>query len=529
MEGATSVVCGDPPRATLTVITTEGFQRETWAWCGIESEGEQRAVESISLEGEIWHLGTEIGSGGFARVHDAVSPHGEPAVLKLIPKDPGAERELLLEELSGVPNVIPILATGERDNDWVLAMPRADMSLREFIGKRGALELAEAVAVLRDIATALQRLESHVVHRDLKPENVLWWRGSWHLADFGIARYAEQTTAIDTRKFAMTAASAAPEQWNFERSTGATDVYALGIIAYEMLSGRHPFPGPETEDFREQHLEWPAPALDHVPPDLASVVAACLMKPAEARPRPSDLLARLDINPSQPTGAAARLQRINLLATQRAAEESAAAEAERIRAKRRQALYAAADETLTLVRDMLREQLLKYLPDAAATGWQRWPFELNGARLEWQGVSNAASTDWGHYPPKFEVIAYATIGIRIPPDRHGYIGRAHSIWYCDAQTSGSFRWFETAFMIMPLASQRTRGNPVSLSPGSDAGEAVSRVIGMWQVAWPFTPIDQGESADFVERWLEWYADAAEGRLRHPTHMPERDPKGSYRN
>ena len=167
------------------------------------------------------------------------------------------------------------------------------------------------------------------MHRDLKPENVLWWRGAWHLADFGIARYAEQTTSPDTRKFAMTAEYAAPEQWRFERATGATDVYALGIIAYELLSGSLPFPGPTWEDFYEQHLRRPAPALDHVPASLAGVVANCLMKEPDARPAPARLLGRLDLSQPAPSGAAARLQQMGLNATQHAVEESAAAEAER--------------------------------------------------------------------------------------------------------------------------------------------------------------------------------------------------------
>ena len=50
----------------------------------------------------------------------------------------------------------------------------------------------------------------------------------------------------------------------------------------------------------------------------------------------------------------------------------------------------------------------------------------------------------------------------------------------------------------------------------------------YQVAWPFTPIDQGNEAEFIERWMAWFADAAEGRLQHPSQMPERDPRGSWR-
>ena len=238
------------------------------------------SVEHFDLDGGRWHLGDLIGSGGFAQVHGAVSPDGEPAVLKLVPKDPGAKRELLMEDLAGMPNVIPILDTGEYGNNWVLAMPRAEMSLRDYLQRHDRLEPDDAKPILVDIANALIALDGRVVHRDLKPENVLRWNGAWCLADFGTARYAEQTTATETQKFSMTAPYAAPEQWQFKRATGATDVYALGVMAFEMLHGDRPFPGPGVDDLREQHIEQAAPSLEDVPANLASIVADCLVKAA---------------------------------------------------------------------------------------------------------------------------------------------------------------------------------------------------------------------------------------------------------
>ncbi len=69
----------------------------------------------------------------------------------------------------------------------------------------------DAIGVLSDIAEALVAIADRIVHRDLKPENVLLLKGQWCLADFGIARYAEATTALDTQKYAMTPPYAAPE------------------------------------------------------------------------------------------------------------------------------------------------------------------------------------------------------------------------------------------------------------------------------------------------------------------------------
>jgi len=154
-------------------------------------------------------------------VYVASSPEVEvAAVAKLVPKAPGAQRELLFVDLEGARNVMPVLDSGETDSDYVLVMPRADKSLRSHLGALGELNDADAVSVLRDITAALEDLDGRVVHRDLKPENVLYLNGFWCLADFGISRYAEATTAEDTRKYSMTGPYAAPEQWRFERARG---------------------------------------------------------------------------------------------------------------------------------------------------------------------------------------------------------------------------------------------------------------------------------------------------------------------
>jgi len=83
-------------------------------------------------------------------------------------------------------------------------------------------------------------------------------------------------------------------------------------------------------------------------------------------------------------------------------------------------------------------------------------------------------------------------------------------------------------MVNPFISRRGRFDPSALNPGEEAYGALSPAMTEYQVAWPFAPIDQGKESEFVERWLAWFADAAEGELRHPSHMPEQDPKGSWR-
>jgi serine/threonine-protein kinase len=234
-----------------------------------------------------WMLGDRIGGGGFGQVYAATSTDSGvgPSVVKLVPKVPAAQRELLFVDLNGIRNVVPIIDSGETTDHLALVMPRAEKSLRQYMEEVGTpLDVASSIPILLDIATALADLDGIVVHRDLKPENVLRLNGAWCLADFGISRYAEATTAPDTQKYALSVPYAAPERWRGERATGATDVYALGVMAFELLSGSLPFAGADFADFREQHLHADPRQLSNIPIGLMGLITECLYKSAGARP-----------------------------------------------------------------------------------------------------------------------------------------------------------------------------------------------------------------------------------------------------
>ena len=255
-------------------------------------------MKKVNLTHE-WTLGDTIGSGGFGKVYRAKSSLCECAVAKIVPKLAGAGRELLFvnnKDLDGVRNIVPIIDSGEDNNSWVLIMPMAEKSLRQHLDKTAdRLSLPSAVEILSDIAKSLVEIDKKdIVHRDIKPENILLLNDHWCLADFGISRYAESTTAPDTRKFALSPRYAAPERWRDERASIATDIYSLGIIAYELLAKSPPFPGPMYENFREQHLQNTPQPLANAPTFITALVNECLYKPAEARPSPTDVLQRLE-------------------------------------------------------------------------------------------------------------------------------------------------------------------------------------------------------------------------------------------
>ena len=338
--------------------------------------------EVINLDQE-WYIGDQLGSGGFGHVHLAQSSSGETAVIKLVPKAPGADREILFEDLDGVPNVVPVLDRGEWKDYWVLVMPKADKSLRDYLGENiEHLTIDDTVKVLSDVTQALVAIEGRVVHRDIKPDNILLLDGGWCLADFGISRYAEATTALDTRKFAMTPPYASPEQWRGERASSATDVYSLGVVAYELLAGKLPFLGPDLHDYREQHLMETQESISGVPVKLQSLIDECLYKSPEARPRPQNLLARLNRNVWAASEAAGRLQHANALAVQRRAEAVRQESQARSDAERQLALCEAADRSLAGVIGLLDDQILSNAPASKRSGpTPHWLWSLNEANL----------------------------------------------------------------------------------------------------------------------------------------------------
>lgn len=484
----------------------------------------------ICLEQE-WRLGERLRTGGFGRVHLAQSEDGEIVVIKLIPKAPGADRELLFVDLAELPNVVPVLDRGEWNGFLVLVMPKADKSLRDYLNENvEILSIDDALQVLSDVSQALVAIEGRVVHRDIKPDNILFWNGHWCLADFGISRYAEDTTAPDTRKYFRTPQYAAPEQWLGERANSAADVYSLGIVAYELLAGQLPFTGPEEHHYREQHLEDIPNRISRVPLKLQSLIDECLYKSPQARPTPQNLLARLTESVLASSEAASRLQQANAIAVGRQAEMDRRLSVEKSEAERRQKLIKDANRSLSHAADLLSDQILSNAPASGQPdSRQGLSWTLNEATLSMaqiQPVDRANDAD-GIGPP-FEIIAYSSIMLRIEPDQYGYEGRSHSLWYCNAKNAKTFRWYETAFMFLPLMSRRSSVDPFALGPGSSAYGALAPGMDKYQVAWPFTPIDQGDEEAFIEQWIGWFGEAAQGLLRHPSHMPERDPQGSWR-
>lgn len=478
-----------------------------------------------------WTIGESVGEGGFGRVLAATSPEFPSAVAKMVPKVPGAERELLFVDLPGVRNVVPIIDSGETNDEFVLIMPRADMSLGNHLdASQGSLELGEALEILMDIAVALKDLEGVVVHRDLKPQNILYLDGNWCVADFGISRYSEATTSPNTRKYALSAPYAGPERWRDERATSATDVYSFGIIAFELMSGHRPFSGPEFHNYREQHLHYDPPRPGTFPTAFAALVDQCLLKAPEARPKASTLVDRLKQIEEPVVAGLSQLQEAHRSVVAQRGEEARRESELRSEAERRTTLAESGYKLLSQISEELREAITRAAPSASLnTGSaSQWSIHLNGATIVFGASSKTPGNPWGDWePPVFDVLAHSTLSILIENSQDEYKGRSHSIWYCDAQKEGQFEWFETAFMLTMATSEGL--NPFALDPCREAAKAFWSGVSEFQVAWPFTVLRVGNLDDFIGRWAGWLAEGARNELRHPRVIPERQPEGSWRS
>lgn len=526
-------------RAALAYAVSAAHGRGRWRLV-LASRGHYRILElgfsvvTADLK-QKWTFGAQIGGGGFARVVEARDASGMLHAAKFVAKQPGAARELLLAELDGVRNVVPVVDSGEVGDEYVLVMPMAEKSLRQHLDTNGPLLEADALSILVDVASALSDLDGKVVHRDLKPENVLLLDEAWRLADFGISRYADAATEPgETRKEFLSAPYAAPEQWLLQHATPATDVYAFGVVAYELLEGKLPFSGATQADLREAHLHAdPAPMTTGSV--LAALVQECLFKAPEARPTPANLLAKLEkAQERAATPRWGRLASLNHTAVQRKAAAEAQTLRERTEAERREKLFAAATASWTRLSDQFLNVVSEYLGAATVTTHQQghWFVELNEAKF---GLSFPDFQKQRRPEISFDVVGTSTLTLLTPARASAgspWIGRTHSLYFADATREGEYAWFETAFMDMPLAN-RSRSRDQEPFAMNNLGEvhlhqALSRAMGVRQVAWEFTRIDPSDCDDFLERWLDWFAAAAEGTLQRPNQLPERPFQRNWR-
>ena len=324
-------------------------------------------------------------------------------------------------------------------NDLLLVMPLAEHSLADLLAQHpDGLPEDEAVSILRDITTGLTELRAaEIVHRDLKPANILFIDGRWHVADFGMSRDLDVSTASASATFTYggTPWYAAPERWRALPATYKTDLYALGCIGFELLTGHLPFPGPDTARLQHQHLHVPPPSVP-----AGAALARWIMRLLDKDPaiRHQDAQAALTALPTT-VGvdgqlAAAALQRAQRRQQEAAAQAAAGTTAEVVTQRRRQAIADLADICATAA-DHARGQL----PDvdfSSHGGTHR--FSIDDVELVF--------TLWGPFGEQYQAVLAGEITTVIGDRR-----RCAANVVCERSQTDRLTWYFDSFTRSPFA------------------------------------------------------------------------------
>ena len=272
------------------------------------------AAQLQSTLGTAYSIERELGGGGMSRVFVAMDNRlGRRVVVKVLSPDLVAsvsadrfEREIRLAARLQHPHIVPLLSAGDVNGIPYYTMPFVEgASLRERLSA-GPLPYLEAQSILRDVARALAYAHRQgIVHRDIKPENVLLAEGVAVVADFGVARALSAAAALAGGELLTqvgmrigTPAYMAPEQAAADPDVDfRADLYAFGVMAYELLAGQHPFAGKRSmHALVAAHLtEQPQPLAMHtreagVP--VTAIVMQCLAKNPRERPDSASAIVR---------------------------------------------------------------------------------------------------------------------------------------------------------------------------------------------------------------------------------------------
>jgi serine/threonine protein kinase len=246
-----------------------------------------------------WQIESVIAEGGMGRVYRARSGDGREVALKLVKPDLARdgvfrkrfEREASIAQRIVHPHVVPVLDTGEHEGVPYLAQRlMSGGSLDDKLGREETLDVGLAIRICREVADGLDALHTHqLFHRDVKPANILLDEaGTAYITDFGLAKDTQGSLLTRPGQTLGSVDYMAPEQIRSEEISAATDVYALGCVLFECLTGDPPFADRQGMRVLWAHLQDeppdPAAGRPEVPPALAQALLRALEKDPAARP-----------------------------------------------------------------------------------------------------------------------------------------------------------------------------------------------------------------------------------------------------
>ncbi len=471
-------------------------------------------------------------AGGFGEVFHGRGADGDVAVKRLkLNANQVAHRELTIgrqlmqRSLSHVVQIIDAGQDSESDR-YFLVMPVCKFSLQDKIDEaNGAIDMKTASVAISAIIVGLSEVKD-ITHRDLKPANVLFHDGKWKIADFGIAKFIEDSTSAETLRNSLTPKYAAPEQWQGDRPTTATDIYALGCVIHALFVGQPPFLG-SIDDIRESHLHSTPAPITVLPPRFSAFVSHMLRKLPNARPT-LERCARvlLELNTAQKDNnvihssideAAKQVEEIE-------AREEAERQAATTLYNERNALFKDAETELMAIKDRLFSKIsdssesVKINYKGLQFGKAELGFMSKPARL----VSSYVRGEKPYQYTGWDVLGWSIIDVTCCSSQINSYTWSASLLFADRKDGNGFRWYEVSFWIH--AQSRSRKNePFGLKGyKADIDFALGNITHFVNVAYGPFPIDGEDEESFISRWTELVAKAAIGQLTRPSSMPIRD-------
>lgn len=244
---------------------------------------------------EGYKIKKKLGHGGMATVYLAVPEKLNKLVAIKILSPMAFENPRLLKRftkeartLSSLnhPNIVAIYEIGDIQDCHYIVMEYFQDSLKEKIKKNGNLPPEEALHIASQIADALfYTHKEKIIHRDVKPENIMFRQnGTPVILDFGIAKQLDSNTKITRTGTSIgTPQYMSPEQCNAEKLDGRSDIYSLGVVLFEMLTGRPPYMGDTTMAIINQHLQESVPLLPNVLRDFQPIIDKMMAKERKQR------------------------------------------------------------------------------------------------------------------------------------------------------------------------------------------------------------------------------------------------------
>jgi serine/threonine-protein kinase len=255
---------------------------------GVSKYGDQMSsLLGTTLSGR-YRLESRIGSGGMSTVYRAHDETLERFVaIKLMNREVASDSDQLerfRREARAVArlshqNIVHVIDAGEDESRPYIVFEYIDgETLKDRIRRLGRLEIPEAVAYCLEIARALGAAHAnHVVHRDVKPQNVLIdHEGTAKVTDFGIARTLEEQGLTADGRVLGTTDYVSPEQALGKQVTGQSDLYSLGVVLYEMLTGELPYQGENQVAVAMKHVRESVPDVRRLRPDVSAGLAAVI-------------------------------------------------------------------------------------------------------------------------------------------------------------------------------------------------------------------------------------------------------------